>query len=112
MSDDRDLAAARIVARQLVEEDEPVAQQARCEEMAAHVLLALQRAGARLGRVAQDLDAGLRTLLRGVDEPARLVVIVADEIETVVVGARDAIAAQRETFRVDADELSEWRERR
>ena len=58
------LARARVPAGQPVEEHQPVAQEARRQEVPAHVLLALAARASRLARVAQDLDARLRALAR------------------------------------------------
>src|SRR5205823_14388618 len=72
--DNGDRAAAGVVAGEAVEEHEPVPQQARREEVAADVLLPLQRARPSLAGVTEDLDAGLRAPVRRVDEPAGLAV--------------------------------------
>src|SRR5262245_5578875 len=62
-----------------VEEGEPVAEQARRQEVRPHVLLAAQRAGTRGLGVAESLEARSRTLLRRVHQPSRLAVADLDD---------------------------------
>ena len=57
-----------------VEEHEPVAEQARRQEVRAHVLLATQSPNAGQFRVVQRLEARLGALLGRIHEPARLAV--------------------------------------
>src|SRR2546422_1848414 len=68
------LDTLRVEAEQTIEEDEPVAEQPRRQEVPAHVLLAAQRTLPRRLRLSQDLDARGRARLRRVDEPAGLAV--------------------------------------
>src|SRR5262249_4981675 len=68
--DDLELDVLGVRPEEPVEEREPVAQQARREEVPPHVLLAHESAGAGGERVGEDLETRSSALLRGVDQPA------------------------------------------
>src|SRR5439155_23413106 len=72
---DGHLGARGVVAEQPVEENEPVTEEPRRQEVAADVLLAAQSTLPRLLWIPQDLDARFGALARRVDEPAGLAVL-------------------------------------
>src|SRR6266542_304927 len=69
--DGRELRAGGVVAGEEVEEHEPVAEEARHQEVAAHVLLASESSLPCRGRVGEDLETGIGARLRrlGIHEP-------------------------------------------
>src|SRR5919109_2094467 len=66
---------ARVVARQPVEEGEPVAQEPRHQEVAADVFLAAKRGYARPAGVVENVGAGFRAGGDRVDKKAGLAVL-------------------------------------
>src|SRR4029077_13289589 len=70
-----ELCARKIVAVETVEKREPIPEQARREEVPAHVLLAAERHLARTRRVIEDLLERPRALLDGVDEEPGVAVL-------------------------------------
>src|SRR5439155_14907888 len=64
----------RVDSAQAVEEDEPVAQETRRQEVAPNDLFPAERQPAGRGWVGEDLEARRGALGGGADEPARLTV--------------------------------------
>src|SRR4051812_45542244 len=53
-----------------------------------------------------------RRVVRDVEQATGRIVVVTDEIQAVLVGTRDPVAAEREPLFIGADQLPEWCERR